>query len=65
MSLLEDKFDLINARADRRKHKYSDVDGAEVLIQMLKEKEYELLEIEVELDFYKRLCKLKEDYDDI
>lgn len=62
---LEAQFMLVNARADRLRNEYEYLDGSEELIQIIKEKEFELIEKQVEIDAWERIWELKERFDDL
>lgn len=62
---LKSQFALINARADRLRNEYEYLDGSEELIQIIKEREFELLEKQVEINAWKKMWEMKEKFNDI
>lgn len=61
---LSSQFALINARADRLRNEYEYLDGSEELIQIIKEKEFELIEKQVEINAWEKMWELKENFND-
>lgn len=52
---LNAQFASINVRADRLRDKYEHLDGSEELIQIIREKEFELLEKQVEINAWENM----------